>query len=131
MAPKINGIDHIHIPVGSWASAEKWYADVMSLRRVEALMPWAVSGGPLTLEDADGTFHLALFERPDERGTTAIAFKATAEDFLAWKRHLEGKGLKLRIADHDLAYSLYFHDPDQNMHEITTYEHELVRAQLK
>ena len=35
-----------------------------------------------------------------------------------------------RIEDHALAFSLYFHDPDGNMHEITTYEHDAVRSGL-
>ena len=26
--------------------AEKWYGDVLGMRRVEALMPWAIKGGP-------------------------------------------------------------------------------------
>jgi hypothetical protein len=50
--------------------------------RVEALMPWAVKGGPLTIGNADGTVHLALFERQDHSGSTAIAFGARGEQFL-------------------------------------------------
>lgn len=38
--------------------------------------------------------------------------------------------LDLRIADHKLAYSLYFSDPWGNLHEMTTYERDLVAAQL-
>ena len=128
--PKLNGFDHIHVYVADWERAEDWYADTLGFRRVEAFMPWAVKGGPLTLEDSEGKIHIALFEREDHEGSTAIAFGASGEEFLAWKTHLENKGLVLRIADHKLAYSLYFHDPDQNMHEITTYDHELVREKL-
>ncbi len=130
MVPKLKGFDHIHVYVADWARAESWYAEVLGFGRVEALLPWAVKGGPLTLEDPEGRVHLALFERADHQGSTAIAFGASGEAFLAWKAHLEDQGLDLRIADHRLAYSLYFHDPDRNMHEITTYEHDLVRAKL-
>ena len=35
------------------------------------------------------------------------------------------------MTDHKLAISLYFNDPDRNMHEITTYDHDYVRARLK
>ncbi|NNC78251.1 MAG: VOC family protein [Woeseiaceae bacterium] len=131
MFPKMTGIDHIHVYVDDWNRAEKWYQDVLGFKRVEALMAWAVPGGPLTIESADGNVHLALFERDERPGGTAIAFGASADEFLAWKSHLEDKGLKLRVTDHELAYSLYFHDPDNNMHEITTYEHEMVRAELQ
>lgn len=129
MTPKLNGIDHIHVYVARWDEAEAWYETVLGFKRVEALMPWAVKGGPLTLENSEGNVHLALFEREDHSGSSAIAFGASGEEFLAWKTYLENKGLELRITDHKLAFSLYFTDPDQNMHEITTYERDYV-AQL-
>jgi catechol-2,3-dioxygenase len=59
-----------------------------------------------------------------------IAFGATGEEFLNWKAHLEDHGLKLRVTDHKLAYSLYFSDPWHNSHEITTYERDYVAAKL-
>ena len=93
-------------------------------------MSWAVKGGPLTLENPDGNVHLALFERDDHSGSSAIAFGASGDEFLTWKAHLESHGLELRVTDHTLAFSLYFHDPDRNMHEITTYEHDYVRERL-
>lgn len=131
MVPKLNGIDHIHVYVSDWSSAERWYGEVLGFRRVAAYESWAVPGGPLTIESADGSVHLALFEQEIPPGHSVIAFGASAEDFLAWKQHLEEQGLKLRISDHELAYSLYFSDPDDNLHEITTYEHDAVRARLE
>lgn len=130
MLPKLKGIDHVHVYVASREAAEKWYAEVLGFTRVKALESWAVPGGPLTLEDAGGNVHLALFERGDNDGGTAIAFGATGDEFLGWKAHLEAHGLALRVTDHKLAYSLYFYDPDDNMHEITTYDHEQVRESL-
>jgi len=131
MTPKMSGIDHVHVYVANWNDAEKWYQDVLGFKRVERFMVWAVGGGPLTLENVEGDVHVALFEREDHPDTSAIAFGATGEEFLAWKSHLEGQGLELRISDHDLAYSLYFSDPWGNLHEITTYDHDQVRGQLK
>ena len=130
MKPQLTGIDHIHVYVGSWADAEPWYERVLGFKRAEALASWAVKGGPLTLENEQGNVHLALFERPEETGGSAIAFGASGNQFLLWKAHLEREGLKLRISDHTLAFSLYFRDPDDNMHEITTYEHDYVRGKL-
>jgi catechol 2,3-dioxygenase len=130
MALKLNGVDHVHVPVGSWSEAEDWYREILGMQRVEALMGWAIKNGPLTIENADGTVHLALFEKRKPQPIQAIAFGATGEQFLAWKEHLENHGLKLRVTDHKMAYSLYFYDPWKNMHEITTYERDHVATAL-
>ena len=130
MAPKLKGIDHVHVYVSSWGEAEDWYRDVLGFQRAEALMSWAVKGGPLTLEDPDSNVHLALFERDGHSGSSAIAFGVDGEEFLAWKARLESKGVASTLKDHKLAYSLYFTDPDRNMHEITTYDHDLVAERL-
>jgi catechol-2,3-dioxygenase len=130
MLPKLNGIDHVHVYVKSWSEAEPWYRDVLGFTRLEAFEVWAVDGGPLTLEDQSGKVHLALFESA-QAPTSTIAFGASGEEFLAWKTHLEDHSLKLRISDHTLAWSLYFHDPFGNMHEITTYDHAHVAQHLQ
>jgi len=130
MTPKLNGIDHVHVYVANWSDAEEWYQSVLGFRRVDALMAWAVDDGPLTLENPEGNVHLALFERAGHPDTSAIAFGASGEEFLAWKDHLESRGLELRISDHGLAYSLYFSDPWGNLHEITTYERDYVAERL-
>ena len=130
MTPKLTGVDHLHVNVGSWSEAEQWYRSALNLTRVDALMPWAVKNGPLTIENPEGTVHLALFESDGPETTNVIAFGATGEEFLRWKTHLESLGLELRVADHKLAYSLYFKDPWQNSHEITTYERDFVAARL-
>ena len=131
MTPTLKGIDHVHVSVANWDDAEKWYEEMLGFKRVDEFMVWAVKNGPLTLENPDGNVHLALFEREDHPDTSAIAFGASGEEFIAWQAHLEDHGLKLRITDHDLAYSLYFNDPWSNMHEITTYDHDYVREHLK
>jgi catechol-2,3-dioxygenase len=130
MTPNLSGIDHIHVYVTTWDEAEEWYRSVLGFERIDALMAWAVPGGPLTLGKPGSDIHLALFERDDHPNTSAIAFGATGEEFLAWKEHLESHDLELRIADHKLAWSLYFTDPYGNMHEITTYDIERVSKHL-
>jgi catechol-2,3-dioxygenase len=130
MAPILNAVDHLHVNVGSWSEAEEWYLSVLGFKRINALMGWAVENGPLTIENPEGTIHLALFESENPKTTDVIAFGATGEEFLNWKAHLEGHGLKLRVTDHKLAYSLYFNDPWQNSHEITTYERDYVATKL-
>ena len=130
MIPKLDGIDHIHVYVRNWADAEDWYGRVLGFQRVEKFMLWAVKNGPLTVEDPSGSVHLAFFEKDDPQGDSAIAFGATGEQFLAWKVHLEDQGLELRVADHKLMWSLYFTDPDENLLEITTGDHDYVTARI-
>ena len=131
MLPTLKGFDHVHVNVASWAKAEKWYEETLGFKRIDALMAWAVKNGPLTIENPEGTIHLALFESENPKSISAVAFGATGEEFLSWKTHLEQLGLKLRVTDHKMAYSLYFHDPWGNMHEITTYERDYVAGTIK
>ena len=64
-------------------------------------MAWAVPNGPLTIENPEGTIHLALFEtESDSKSISAVAFGASGEEFLVWKDKLENHGLELRITDH-------------------------------
>ena len=129
MVPVLKNIDHVHVYVRSWSEAEEWYQRVLGFSRMQEFLSWAVDKGPLTLQNPGGSVHLALFES-DAGPNSTIAFGATGEEFLAWKVHLEGQGLELRLSDHTLAWSMYFHDPFGNYHEITTYEHALVAGQL-
>lgn len=129
MPPKLTGIDHVHVYVTSRGEAAEWYASVLGLKPVEALMAWATDKGPLTLADAGGNVHLAVFES-DKPPTSTIAFGADGADFLSWKTHLESHSLELRLADHKLSWSLYFSDPYGNYHEITTYDYDFVAKQL-
>ena len=89
-------------------------------------MSWAVPNGPLTIENPEGSIHLALFESDAPESISAVAFGASASEFIAWKDHLESHSLDLRLTDHSLAYSLYFADPWGNLFEITTYERDAV-----
>jgi len=128
MMPRLTKIDHVHAYVADRAAAVKWYNDVLGMTPIKAFLSWAEGGGPLTLEDPSGTIRLALFEREHPANASTVAFGASGEEFLQWKTHLERKGLTVRIEDHDMAYSIYFKDPDENLYEITTYDVETVRG---
>ncbi len=129
MVPILSGIDHVHVYVRSWDEAREWYGRVLGFHTMEAFAVWAVDGGPLMMENPAGTVHLALFES-DAGPNSTIAFGASGEQFLEWKAHLESESLELRLADHDLAWSLYFSDPCGNYHEITTYDYALVAERM-
>lgn len=125
----LNGIDHIHVYVPDREQAAAWFRDLLGFEVVESLRVWAADGGPLTIADATG-IHLALFERVGAAPSTAIAFGADAENFLEFKRVLEGRGILVRCSDHDMAWSLYFKDPYENLYEITCWDHRAVSEAL-
>lgn len=131
MLPELKGIDHVHVYVADREKAASWYETILGFRTTSSLAFWADDDqGPLTIEDASGKIHLALFGRADFNPTTAIAFKVSGVEFLKWKSHLEAQRVPLRCADHDVAWSLYFSDPDENVHEITTYDYTYVANKL-
>ena len=124
MAPTLQGIDHIHIFVTNRAASEEWYSRVLGLRRDAKFEPWTTSRGTLTIGNESGSVHLALFERPPEKCRSVIAFNTTASEFLAWRTHLAvALGRTIEAVDHDLAWSIYFTDPDENPFEITSYDY--------
>jgi len=127
MSPKLTGIDHIHLYVPNKQKAADWYAKFLGFQIVESLLSWNTDQGPLTIEDQSGQIHLALFQREHYSPSTAIAFKATGEAFLAWKSYLEEHDLLQRCSDHSHSWSLYFTDPFRHMHEITTYDLDVIR----
>ena len=88
MIPAFDRIDHIHLYATHRNSAEQWYADVMGFKRVPELESWA-DGGPLTLSNSSGTVHIALFEAPAQPCRSVIALSVGAEEFVAWRQHLE------------------------------------------
>jgi catechol-2,3-dioxygenase len=127
--PGFEGIDHVHVFVADRVAAERWYADVLGLTRVPELGFWASGGGPLTLQDASGSIHLALFERPAEPCRSTVALRVSGAGFLAWREHLEHRlpgGVSFQ--HHEVSVSLYFSDPDGNPYEITSYDKDLVEA---
>jgi catechol-2,3-dioxygenase len=134
MPPALQAIDHIHVFVGARAAAEQWYASVLGLKRAPELEHWAADGGPLTLTNASGSIHLALFERTEMPCRSTVAMRVDADSFVSWQSHLrEHLGRDVPAVDHDVSWSLYFSDPDRNPYEITCYDYSdlLNRLQLE
>ncbi len=130
MAPPLLGFDHVHVFVQDRAAAERWYATVLGLTRARALEFWAADGGPLTLQNQDGTVHIALFERPRQTTRSTIALRVSGREFWSWRAHLRSiPDLDVTEEDHEVSVSLYFQDPDGNPYEITSYECHLARAE--
>lgn len=129
MVPNLIAIDHIHVSVRNRALAEQWYKDILGFEPVTEFEIWASEKGPLTIGNAQGNIHLALFESETIQNTV-VAFSVTAENFFAWIEHLKDKEIAANIFDHDLSWSVYFKDPDGNPFEITTYEHSAVMKSM-
>jgi catechol 2,3-dioxygenase-like lactoylglutathione lyase family enzyme len=127
--PTIRSVDHIHVFVADRAAAERWYERVLGFSRIKKYEFWAADGGPLTIQNREGTVHIALFERPAEKCRSTIALGVGAGQFLAWRDHLT-RVLEQEptLEDHELPVSLYFTDPDGNPYEITTYEYQAAKA---
>ena len=129
--PQLKSIDHIHISVVDRAAAEEWYSKVLGLTRVKELEFWAPGGGPLTIQNREGTVHLALFEGAPQKRPSTVAFGVGAEEFMQWQDHLaEAFGVQLQAEDHAVSWSLYFSDPDGNPFEITSYEYQTIKQGL-
>jgi len=132
MPPTLKSIDHIHVFVANRDAAKIWYDEVLGLTPVANLEFWAKDGGPLTISDAGGTVHIALFESAPLKCRSTIALGVGAAEFLVWKRHLSEKlETTLRAEDHEVSWSLYFNDPDGNPYEVTTYDYAVVAHMLR
>lgn len=92
MAPKLTGIDHIHVFVSDRVTAEDWYRRVLGLVRAPALESWAAAGGPVTVADESGQVHLALFERPRQNCRSVVSSEPAARNSChgsdIWSRRL-------------------------------------------
>jgi hypothetical protein len=103
----------------------------MGFERISELAFWATEGGPLTIGDQSGAVHLALFEQTGQKCRSTIALGANAKQFLEWRAHLtEALKRPIEAVDHQVAWSLYFSDPDGNPFEITSYDYAALAVTL-
>ena len=132
-APPLQRIDHVHVFVRDRAAALRFYAEVLGLAPLPEFAHWAAGGGPLTLADAGGTVHVALFESPGAQpNRSTVALGVDGAVFARWQRHLGAAlGEPPAVHDHGAALSLYFDDPDGNPFEITTFDAEAAREALR
>ena len=131
MAPTLKNIDHVHVFVADRVAAEAWYARMLGFTRIVALESWVAGGGPLTIADASGAIHVALFEAAPIKTRSTVAFGTDVAQFLAWRGHLRlVLGGDVRVEDHGMSLSMYFRDPDGNPFEITCDEASQLRAAL-
>ncbi len=142
---RVERIDHVELFVPDRYEAAAWYARTLGLRIAPEFEFWAEDPrGPLMIATASGDTKLALFEGTPQgqrapAGFHRVAFSAGAPaflDFLGGIAELsltdhEGRPVAASSAvDHDLSFSIYFSDPFGHRLELTSYDHEAIRAAL-
>jgi catechol 2,3-dioxygenase-like lactoylglutathione lyase family enzyme len=139
MTFRVAQIDHVELFVPDRRAAAAWYAEVLGLAPLASAEKWAADpGGPLMISPDGGRTKLALFQgEPQGSRPTAgfhrVAFRVSGPDFLIFLGRAERLGLgegqlPVRVVDHETAFSAYFADPYGHRLEVTTYDHEPVRA---
>lgn len=142
---RVSQIDHVELFVADRHEAAEWYRRVLGLEIVPEYRHWAADPhGPLMISSDSGSTKLALFQgdpqgsRPTA-GFHLVAFRVGADAFLMFVRGVAGLHLTDHhqrpvtagsVVDHEQAFSIYFSDPYGHRLEVTTYEHEAVRAAL-
>lgn len=136
LAP-VSAIDHGHIYVADLDAAVAWYGRVLGLTEMP-FRPRATDGRYMATPK--GQYCATIFPgRPPSDGDHTKAFRVPGSVFLRFAAALphedvlDRKAALLKgsdAADHGRAWSFYFRDPDGNHLELTTYDHDKVRAAL-
>ena len=143
---QVEQIDHVELFVPDRYEAAQWYEKVLGLKIVKGYKRWSDDPhGPLMISTPKAQTKLALFRGEPQAGRKTagyhcVAFRVTGKSFLQFLDIL--KDLKLQddsgrmltssdYHDYTKAFSIYFFDPWGHRIEITSYEHEIVRKNLK
>jgi len=134
---KVSALDHVHLYGRDPEAAAIWYNRVLGL----VVHPTSHIRDPsraIYLATPRGQYCATFFQgRPPSDGDHTTAFRVPGSTFIAFGDALPDddivtrQGAALRRADaddHGPAWSYYFVDPDGNHLEITTYDHDRVRA---
>ena len=142
---RVDQIDHVEIFVPDRHQAAMWYARVLGLEVIPRYEHWAEDPhGPLMISSDGGSTKLALFQGSPQgsqqtSGLHLVAFRVGASAFVEFVRCLpelaltDHRGRHVTadlVADHEMAYSIYFNDPYGHRLELTTYEYDEARSKL-
>jgi catechol 2,3-dioxygenase len=125
MSFSVEHIDHVEVFVRDLDRAARWYGEVLGLREIHRWDPEPVFIGA-------GETCLALFQASTDAPAVPAADAASRPHWhrVAWHTdpagfeaaqvHLSKLGITFRgPVDHEIAWSIYFNDPDGNPLEIT------------
>lgn len=132
----ISALDHVHLYAPDIEATAAWYERILGLKILEASK--RLKGRGLYLTTPRGQYCATLFTgKPPSDGDHTTAFRVPGSVFIAFGEALpheeivsrDGDLLQAAEADdHALAFSFYFVDPAGNHLEVTTYDHDKVRA---
>ncbi len=132
----VSALDHVHLYVADPITAAAWYGRVLGLQ-VHPSTAQLKGKDHLYMATARGQYCATIFKgAPPSDGDHTTAFRVPGTTFIAFGESLphpditgrDGSPLSTQdAADHGLAWSYYFQDPDENHLEITTYDHQRVR----
>ena len=131
---QVAALDHVHLYVADPDAAADWYGRVLGL----TVLPSSIRlGAGKYMATSRGQYCATIFKgQPPSDGDHTSAFRVNGRTFIEFGEalpHADVLGRNNRLlekadaADHALAWSYYFQDPDGNHLEITTYDHDIVR----
>ncbi|KMV73907.1 hypothetical protein AI29_11130 [bacteria symbiont BFo2 of Frankliniella occidentalis] len=113
----LDAIDHVHVYVEDLPAAAQWYRQLLGFQHDEAFADWYAEGGPYVIRS--GAASLSLFQRSVVTPGNTIAFAIQATKIPALLARLAQFTLDYRVVDHQLTWSVYFHDLSGNPLEVT------------
>lgn len=121
---RLEQIDHLALRCASPEATKAWYVSTLGFEHV---YPGQWSGSPIVLRL--GSTYITLFPQKENAPVAAngqawhLALRATTyADFRSAQTELQARGISFQFQDHQIAHSIYFHDPDGFILEITTYD---------
>jgi catechol 2,3-dioxygenase-like lactoylglutathione lyase family enzyme len=119
---KTEGVLHFTIPVKDLDRSEKFYTEIMGMRRLRR------NNHMVFMQAGDDCFVLTYSENPiapnaGDKHDIHHAFRVTPQEYVRARKFLAEKGIAIikeenRLSGTFQGRSAYFHDPDRNVLEI-------------
>jgi catechol 2,3-dioxygenase-like lactoylglutathione lyase family enzyme len=115
-------LDHVALRVPDPAASARWYCEALGLKpRFSSV--WGPSG-PLVLGAGEACLALLPAAGPEPFGFAHVAFAIDPAQFRVLIESLAREDVPFRLADHQIATSVYLDGPNGEPIELTAYEGE-------